>query len=122
MKSDAHCRVPPPSDFPFEAKFVTVGSHRIHYVEEGSGDPVLFLHGNPTSSSVFRNVLGRVAKDTGRRTSLVVRDFGAGYHFLSEEDPNRVAMMVSDWLNELRDTKGAASGIDRARAASRTMA
>ncbi len=68
MKNTAHCRVPPPSDFPFEARFVTVGGHRIHYVEEGEGDPVLFLHGNPTSSYVFRNVLGRVAKDTGRRT------------------------------------------------------
>ncbi len=36
--------------FPFESKFVEVQGSRMHYVEEGSGDPVLFLHGNPTSS------------------------------------------------------------------------
>ena len=29
----------------------------MHYVEGGSGDPVLFLHGNPTSSYLWRNVM-----------------------------------------------------------------
>jgi haloalkane dehalogenase len=31
------------------------------YVEEGSGDPVVFLHGNPTSSYLWRNVIPHVA-------------------------------------------------------------
>ncbi len=43
--------------FPFESKFVEVQGSRMHYVEEGSGDPVLFLHGNPTSSYLWRNVI-----------------------------------------------------------------
>ena len=43
--------------FPFESKFVEVHGSRMHYVEEGSGDPVLFLHGNPTSSYLWRNVI-----------------------------------------------------------------
>src|SRR5882724_9594327 len=30
------------------------------YVEVGSGDPVVFLHGNPTSSYLWRNILPRV--------------------------------------------------------------
>lgn len=29
----------------------------IHYVEEGRGDPIVFLHGNPTSSYLWRNVI-----------------------------------------------------------------
>ena len=37
-------------DFPFESRYVDVGGSKIHYVEEGSGEPVLFLHGQPTSS------------------------------------------------------------------------
>ena len=28
------------------------------YVDTGAGDPVIFLHGNPTSSFLWRNVLG----------------------------------------------------------------
>ena len=29
----------------------------MHYVDEGSGDPILFLHGNPTSCYLWRNIL-----------------------------------------------------------------
>ena len=35
------------------------------YVEVGSGDPIVFLHGNPTSSHLWRGVIPRVA-DLGR--------------------------------------------------------
>ncbi len=38
------------ADFPFESHYVDVHGSKIHYVEEGVGDPVLFLHGQPTSS------------------------------------------------------------------------
>ena len=31
--------------FPFESKFVEVEGSKIHYVEEGTGDPILLLHG-----------------------------------------------------------------------------
>lgn len=36
------------------------------YVEQGEGDPVLFLHGNPTSSYLWRNIMPHVAAP-GRR-------------------------------------------------------
>lgn len=58
---------PQPSAYPFESRFTAVDGFRIHYVEEGQGDPVLFVHGNPTSSYVYRNVLPRVARESGRR-------------------------------------------------------
>ncbi len=29
----------------------------MHYIEEGEGDPILFLHGNPTSSYLWRNII-----------------------------------------------------------------
>jgi len=50
------------ADFPFESKFVNVNGSRMHYVETGSGTPIIFLHGNPTSSYLWRNVLPIVAK------------------------------------------------------------
>ncbi len=45
------------TDFPFTANFVEVHGSKIHYVDQGSGDPILFLHGNPTSSYLWRNVI-----------------------------------------------------------------
>ncbi len=43
--------------FPFESRYVEVEGSRMHYVEEGEGEPILFLHGNPTSSYLWRNVI-----------------------------------------------------------------
>jgi len=58
---------PPSSVYPFESRYVSIGGRRIHYIEEGRGDPVLFLHGNPTWSYLWRNIVPKVAHDTGRR-------------------------------------------------------
>ena len=38
-------------------RFVPVLGHRMAYVEAGKGDPIVFLHGNPTSSYLWRNVI-----------------------------------------------------------------
>ncbi|MCA2831355.1 MAG: haloalkane dehalogenase, partial [Microcystis sp. M_QC_C_20170808_M3Col] len=35
------------ADFPFESNFIEVDGFKIHYVDQGSGEPILFLHGNP---------------------------------------------------------------------------
>jgi len=56
-----------PSDFPFESKYTEVMGYQLHYVEVGSGDPIVFFHGNPTSSYLWRNVIGPVASATSRR-------------------------------------------------------
>ncbi len=44
------------------SRFADVEGSRMHYLEIGKGDPVLFLHGNPTSSYLWRNVLPRVSR------------------------------------------------------------
>jgi haloalkane dehalogenase len=48
-----------------EKSRVGVLGSEMAYVEEGEGDPIVFLHGNPTSSFLWRNVLPHVA-DLGR--------------------------------------------------------
>lgn len=45
------------ADFPFESNYVEVNGSKMHYVESGAGDPILFLHGNPTSSYLWRNII-----------------------------------------------------------------
>lgn len=45
------------SDFPFKSKYVDVHGSKMHYVEQGQGDPILFMHGIPTSSYLWRNII-----------------------------------------------------------------
>ena len=41
----------------YPKKFTEVSGARMAYVEAGTGDPIIFLHGNPTSSYLWRNVM-----------------------------------------------------------------
>lgn len=44
-----------------EKKHVTVLGKDMAYIETGTGDPIVFLHGNPTSSYVWRNLIPYVS-------------------------------------------------------------
>ena len=54
---------------------IDVEGFRIHYVEAGSGEPVLFVHGNPTSSYIWRHIMPEVAK-SHRAVALDLLGFG----------------------------------------------
>ena len=43
--------------YPFESRWLTVGGHRYHYVDEGRGEPIILVHGNPTWSFFFRTLI-----------------------------------------------------------------
>ncbi len=44
-----------------EKQRAEIEGHSMAYVEAGEGDPIVFLHGNPTSSYLWRNVIPHVA-------------------------------------------------------------
>ncbi len=46
---------------PHPRKRVSVLDSEMSYVDTGSGDPVVFLHGNPTSSYLWRNIIPHVS-------------------------------------------------------------
>jgi haloalkane dehalogenase len=50
-------------------KYLSVLGQRMAYVEMGSGDPIVFQHGNPTSSYLWRNIMPALAKQ-GRCIAL----------------------------------------------------
>jgi haloalkane dehalogenase len=52
------------AEFPFEPNYAMVRGSRMHYVDEGVGKPVLFLHGNPTSSYLWRNIIPHVLRSS----------------------------------------------------------
>ena len=53
------------NDWSRRKKFIAVDGRRMAYVELGSGRPIVFQHGNPTSSYLWRNILPQLA-DRGR--------------------------------------------------------
>jgi len=52
-----------------EKRKITINGKQMAYVEMGEGDPIIFQHGNPTSSYLWRNIMPHV-KDLGRCIAL----------------------------------------------------
>jgi len=69
-------------EYPFESHFLDLDGLRYHYVEEGEGEPLLMVHGNPTWSFAWRNLI-RELRDEYR--VLAVDHIGCG---LSEKPQN----------------------------------
>ena len=106
----------------FEKHFKVVNGKRLAYIEEGDGDPIVLLHGNPTSSYLWRNVIpeltasGRViapdligqgdseklsvSEGPGRYTFEVAYEYLVG--LLSELDAEQNVVLVGhDWGSAL---------------------
>ena len=45
------------AEFPYEPHYVEVFGHRMHYIDIGEGDPIVFTHGQPDWSYQWRNVI-----------------------------------------------------------------
>jgi haloalkane dehalogenase len=43
--------------YPFDSRYLDLGGISYHYLDEGQGDPVVMLHGNPTWSFFFRDLV-----------------------------------------------------------------
>ncbi|SDK42872.1 haloalkane dehalogenase [Catalinimonas alkaloidigena] len=49
------------TEYPFAAHYLTVEDAQLHYVDEGEGPPLLFVHGTPTWSFLFRHQIKALA-------------------------------------------------------------
>ncbi|MFE3195434.1 alpha/beta fold hydrolase [Nocardia sp. NPDC059240] len=84
--------------FPFGSRFVDIDGHTVHYIDEGAGPTLLFLHGNPTWSFLWRDVITALRKDF-RCIALDYPGFGLstpkpGYRYLPEEHADVVTEFV----------------------------
>src|SRR5712692_1269371 len=103
----------PPELFPVEHRFLDLDGARIHYVDEGSGETLLLLHGNPAWSFLYRKMIGAL-KDQFRCVALDYPGYGMsdappGYGFTPREhsavlerfvdrlDLRDLTIMVQDW-------------------------
>ena len=46
--------------FPFRSRYFAAPNGRMHYVDEGSGAPIVFVHGNPSWSFEFRHLVAQL--------------------------------------------------------------
>jgi haloalkane dehalogenase len=100
--------------FPYEPHYLDQDGLRMHYVDEGTGDPVLLLHGEPTWSYLYRKLIPPLAEVArvvapdyfgfGRSDKPVDRDwysFDSHYasieRFVEELDLRELTVVVQDW-------------------------
>jgi haloalkane dehalogenase len=108
------------SKFKYSKSFITINGKKLAYVDYGEGDPIVFLHGNPTSSYLWRNIMPHL-EDMGR---LIAPDLiGMGdsdkldnsgpdrytftehteylYALFEELNLNNVTLVIHDWGSAL---------------------
>ena len=50
-------------EYPFDSNYLPMGPLKYHYLDEGQGDPVVMLHGNPSWSFYYRNLAAELRSD-----------------------------------------------------------
>ena len=104
-------------DYPFEPNYTDVGGLRMHYVDEGdkTADPVLMLHGEPSWSYLYRNMIPLCA-DAGHRVlapDLIgfgksdkptkFKDYSYAQHlqwlqsYIDNLELNNITLVCQDW-------------------------
>ncbi len=101
-------------DFPYEPHYVEVEGLRMAYIEQGTGDPILMLHGEPTWGYLYRHMIPPLAK-LGRvvvpdligfgRSDKPVADNAYSFkshvrwmrRFVGTLDLKRITLVCQDW-------------------------
>jgi cis-3-alkyl-4-acyloxetan-2-one decarboxylase len=63
-------------EYPFAPHYLDINGHTLHYLDEGDGPPLLMVHGNPTWSFYFRNLVRGLSKEF---RTLVPDHIGCGF-------------------------------------------
>lgn len=51
------------SEYPFTSNYFYINGHNLHYIDEGQGETILFVHGTPTWSFDYRNIIKKLKVD-----------------------------------------------------------
>ena len=96
--------------FPFQARFSTAPGFRMHYVDEGSGEPIVLLHGEPTWGYLYRRFIPPLAESFrvivpdhmgfGKSETPQDREYTLETHvgtLIDELGLDRVTLVGQDW-------------------------
>ena len=103
---------PIPAAFTYAENYIDLYGSRLHYLDVGTGDPFLFLHGNPTWSYCWRNVIPYL-EPLGRCIAPDFIGFGKSDHpdieyrifdqiryieeFVVQLDLRNITLVIHDW-------------------------
>ncbi|MFK7920340.1 MAG: alpha/beta fold hydrolase [Bacteroidia bacterium] len=95
--------------YPFESHYLKIGGHSYHYIDEGKGDPVVLLHGNPSWSFYYRELIPKLSP---HYRCLAPDHIGMGYSDKPSDDAYSYTLpqRVKD-LEEFLETKGITENI-----------
>ncbi|WP_373497326.1 alpha/beta fold hydrolase [Aquiflexum sp.] len=51
------------TEYPFQSNYFNINGHRLHFIDEGKGEALLFVHGTPTWSFDFRKIIKNLKSD-----------------------------------------------------------
>jgi haloalkane dehalogenase len=90
--------------YPFESRWLDLHGVRLHYVDEGAGPPVVCVHGNPTWSFYFREVIRDLRRD---HRVVAIDHIGCGLSDKPDDAhyPYRLERRIDD-LEQLLDSLG----------------
>lgn len=91
-------------------KTVSVNGKTMSYVEMGEGDPIIFQHGNPTSSYLWRNIMPHLA---GQGRCIAIDLIGMGdSDKLEDSGPDRYTLLEHrDYFDAALDALGVTSNV-----------
>jgi haloalkane dehalogenase len=91
---------PSPTLYPFESRWFESSVGRIHFVDEGKGPAIVFFHGNPTWSFLYRGIVSGL-RDRFRCIAVDYPGFGLsdrpqGYGYTPLEHAQTMGELVDD--------------------------
>lgn len=81
--------------YPFTSRTLPLGGQSYHYVDEGAGDPVVMVHGNPTWSFYFRKLVRAL-----RATHRVIAPDHIGCGLSSRPSSNAYSFSLAQRVND----------------------
>jgi haloalkane dehalogenase len=98
------------ADWRYQRRYVEVeGAVRVHYVDEGEGEPVLLLHGEPTWSYLYRKMIPVIVDAGLRAVAVDLVGFGRSDKPAAREDYTYQRHV--DWVRAALDRIGLTSGV-----------
>lgn len=100
-------------EYPFESHFFDLPAGRMHFLDEGKGDPIVMIHGNPGWSFEFRKIIPELSKthrciapdhigfglsDKPQTFDYTPKSQAKNFEiFMDDLDLDKITMLFNDW-------------------------